>query len=312
MIALTTGTVYAGWVWRSTIPGQVRIASRNRLHRSHTLVTLLEKCRQLFAWRRLSGAGKGVTVIDDRCVVQRRWGLNMSNRKLMKPASVIAGATFVVASLLSGCSPAESSGGSDEGSDSSNQDDSSRREQTDPNAGIPDPDGTDFDSLKAFPVGHNLDQLDIDYSGTPSDIYVVLVADGEADSRVTVESVDESGERETRDFEDLTDPLTVLTPDQTGLKLEEGRTGVGPDPTEKEGACKNEYQAVSGLSTGPSECPYVIDYVSAAGAPLDAVSLLVTDGTGRVLANKSVEKVHQQEYLINDGTNEFVPGGEDN
>lgn len=208
---------------------------------------------------------------------------------------------FVVGSIVTGGDDS----GSDDGSNVSVNEEPKEREAS-KDGQI---DASDHESLLTASEGKMLTGLDISFSGDPSDLYLVATAGERGEYSITTNSADESGERINNEFGGLTDSLTVLTPEQTGLHLEDGTTALtDSDPSvNSETRCETlKADPISSPYDDPG-CAYVVTYERDGGndgADYDAneeIRLLGVDGTGEVVFTRELTQVGQKVFPIAEG-----------
>lgn len=161
-------------------------------------------------------------------------------------------------------------------------------------------DATDHESLAMVNEGRTLTGLGINYSGDPRDLYLVVTAEEGNDTKYSLDtySTDESGQRIENGFSDLTDSMTVLAPEETGLHLKDGVTALKDedDSSNSEIRCDNA-KSESLSPRGDPGCAYVVSYWKGevtAEAKNDSVDIIGVDGTGKVIFNREIGQSGQK------------------
>lgn len=170
-------------------------------------------------------------------------------------------------------------------------------------------DASDHESLLTASEGRMLTGLDISFSGDPSDLYLVATAGERGEYSITTHSADENGERINNEFGDLTDPLTVLTPEQTGLHLEDGVTALtDSDPSvNSETRCETLKANPTSSPYDDPGCAYVVTYRrdgnndGADYEESEEIRILGVDGTGKVVFTRELTQVGQKMFPVAEG-----------
>lgn len=208
---------------------------------------------------------------------------------------------FVVGSIVTGGDDS----GSDDGSNVSVNEEPKEREAS-KDGQI---DASDHESLLTASEGRTLTGLDISFSGDPSDLYLVATAGERGEYSITTHSVDKNGERISNEFGDLTDSLTILTPEQTGLHIEDGVTALADsDPSiNSETRCELlKFNPASSPYDDPG-CAYVVTYErdgdndGANYEESEEIRLLGVDGTGEVVFTRELAEVGQKMFPVVEG-----------
>lgn len=121
-----------------------------------------------------------------------------------------------------------------------------------------------------------------DFSGDPTDLYLIVTASEGSRYSVTTFSTDENGQRIEKEFRNLTDPTTVLTPEETGLNIADGVLLI--DSPEASKNCNRMFgESRIGNPSDPG-CSYGASYRrTGQNFEGDRIVLLTVDGTGNII-----------------------------
>lgn len=140
----------------------------------------------------------------------------------------------------------------------------------------------------------------IDFSGDPTDLYLVVSAPDGSQYSITTYSTDDNGQRVKNEKRGLTEPTTVLTAEETGLHLKEGVSVI--DEQYAQHHCDRMFGV--GQVTTPDDpgCAYGASFTRS-GQPSedDKIVVVMIDGTGTVLDNDEVWTSPKEVFFTNEG-----------
>lgn len=140
----------------------------------------------------------------------------------------------------------------------------------------------------------------IDFSGEPTDLYLVVSAPDGSQYSITTYSTDDTGQRVKNEKRGLTEPTTVLTAEETGLHLKEGVSVI--DEQYAQHHCDRMFGV--GQVTTPDDpgCAYGASFTRS-GQPSeeDKIVVVMIDGTGTVLDNDEVWTSRKDVFFTNEG-----------
>lgn len=140
----------------------------------------------------------------------------------------------------------------------------------------------------------------IDFSGEPTDLYLVVSAPDGSEYSITTYSTDDNGQRITNEKRDLTEPTTVLTAEQTGLHLKEGVSVI--DEQYAQHHCDRMFGVDQATAPEDPGCAYGASFTRS-GQPSeeDKIVVVMIDGTGTVLDNDEVWTSRKEVFFTNEG-----------
>lgn len=228
-------------------------------------------------------------------------GITVNKQKGKVPVLLIVGAIVFVLLIVIGFGFGRIFTGNDDTESESQSDDS--------NVVVPEGAGQEDEEEQAISVddhdalvsaGKNETVEGIDFSGDPTDLYLVVSAPDGSEYSITTYSTDENGQRIKNEKRDLTEPTTVLTAEQTGLHLKEGVTVI--DEPDAQHHCDRMFGV--GQVTTPDDpgCAYGASFTRS-GQPTeeDKIVVVMIDGTGTVLDNDEVWTSPKEVFFTNEG-----------
>lgn len=140
----------------------------------------------------------------------------------------------------------------------------------------------------------------IDFSGEPTDLYLVVSAPDGSQYSITTYSTDDTGQRITNEKRGLTEPTTVLTAEETGLHLKEGVTVI--DEQYAQHHCDRMFGVDQATAPEDPGCAYGASFTRS-GQPTeeDKIVVVMIDGTGTVLDNDEVWTSRKEVFFTNEG-----------
>lgn len=121
-----------------------------------------------------------------------------------------------------------------------------------------------------------------DFSGDPTDLYLIVTAPEGSRYSVTTYSTDENGQRIEKEFRNLTDTTTVLKPEDTGLHIADGVLLI--DSPEASSDCDRMFSVDQATVPSDPGCSYGASYRrTGQNFEDDRIVLLTVDGTGKIL-----------------------------
>ena len=159
---------------------------------------------------------------------------------------------------------------------------------------------TDHEALVSASKGNAIEGTDLNVSGDPTDLYFIASAPEGSEYSITTYSTDESGQRIENESMNITDPVAVLAPEETGLHIKEGVLLIDEQGAQND--CNRMFSV--GQATSPSDpgCSYGVSYWrSGQPAEDDKVVLLAVDGTGKVIGNNEFWTSPQHFFAKNEG-----------
>lgn len=140
----------------------------------------------------------------------------------------------------------------------------------------------------------------IDFSGEPTDLYLVVSAPDGSQYSITTYSTDDTGQRITNEKRGLTEPTTVLTAEETGLHLKEGVTVI--DEQYAQHHCDRMFGVDQTTAPEDPGCAYGASFTRS-GQPTeeDKIVVVMIDGTGTVLDNDEVWTSRKEVFFTNEG-----------
>lgn len=140
----------------------------------------------------------------------------------------------------------------------------------------------------------------IDFSGEPTDLYLVVSAPDGSQYSITTYSTDDTGQRITNEKRGLTEPTTVLTAEETGLHLKEGVSVI--DEQYAQHHCDRMFGVDQATAPEDPGCAYGASFTRS-GQPSeeDKIVVVMIDGTGTVLDNDEVWTSRKEVFFTNEG-----------
>lgn len=140
----------------------------------------------------------------------------------------------------------------------------------------------------------------IDFSGEPTDLYLVVSAPDGSQYSITTYSTDDTGQRVKNEKRGLTEPTTVLTAEETGLHLKEGVSVI--DEQYAQHHCDRMFGVDQATAPEDPGCAYGASFTRS-GQPSeeDKIVVVMIDGTGTVLDNDEVWTSRKEVFFTNEG-----------
>jgi hypothetical protein len=155
----------------------------------------------------------------------------------------------------------------------------------------------DHDGLTEILPGQTVEG--VDFSGEPTDLYLIVSAQSESTYSLTTYSTDESGQRIENEMRNISDAIKVLTPEETGLHLKEGVLTTNAERAQHD--CEHTLSPHGAHPSDPG-CSYGVSGLRSGNVTEDdRIVLVMVDGTGRTVENRDIWTSTTEVFFKNDG-----------